>query len=105
MWVSALTSGDYQKCRYRLRIADRFSVLGVLCDLYAGENGKEWRSVPEGYKLIGVWKDEFQELPVFVMAWAGLALRDPPIGELRLSELNDMGYGFKTLAKYIEKYL
>ena len=36
-WVNALRSGEYSQCDGKLRSADGFCCLGVLCDLYSQE--------------------------------------------------------------------
>jgi hypothetical protein len=43
-WVAALRSGDYKQARERLRRNGSHCCLGVLCDLFAKEGGKAWRT-------------------------------------------------------------
>ena len=43
LWVSALRSGKYRKCRYYLRKGSCFCALGVLVDLAVKDGGPKWR--------------------------------------------------------------
>ena len=107
-WLKALTGGEYEQAKGRLRRGDAFCCLGVLCDLY----------VKEG---MGRWKREILHsdyiLPGDVVTWAGLQDCDPDLKELlpskknageeagTLAGMNDEGYSFKEIAKVIRKQL
>ncbi len=96
LWVEALRSGEYRKAKYRLRDRDRFSVLGVLCDVYLQEVGRSWNMFSSRNPV---------ELPWEVMAWACLVSPDPSLGSVRISELAHWGYSFRTIANLIEAHL
>lgn len=114
-WVAALRAGDYKQGRGYLRVNDKFCCLGVLCDVYAKDQGSEWRRpadcevyrAPTGRNTI--------MLPDAVAAWAGLDSQDPLVPVRRrdatreeltaLSVLNDSRRSFKTIANLIEAHL
>lgn len=66
-WVAALRSGEYKQAHHKLADAHGgYCCLGVLCDLYAKENGM--------HNLYELESDEQDELPgVLVTAWAALS--------------------------------
>lgn len=116
-WVSALRSGEYTQTDEVLRDRNGFCCLGVLCDLYLKEVGKEWVENYNDY----VFSSEFggELLPPEVMAWADLKDENPVVAmeqfdheieqyvlkPLPLSDLNDTGKSFKMIAALIEEQL
>jgi hypothetical protein len=104
-WLKALTSGRYKQARKKLRVADKFCCLGVLCDLYAKETGEKW----EKSNFLG----DRLELPIKVQSWACLSDGNPDVPVMpakrgdelchTLAELNDHGYTFKEIAAVIRK--
>lgn len=103
-WVAALRSGEYKQGTNRLKMADRFCCLGVLCDLHSKETGQQWVDMPGAQ---GAWYYRQCGLPAFtVVEWAGLDSCDPaPEGYDPLSVLNDQGRTFAEIADLIEKHL
>lgn len=110
-WIEALRSGDYKQGINSLRI-DRdnkvtYCCLGVLCDLYAQENRKRWKSGADIF--YPTLMKEASVLPTKVMEWAGIVGHT---GEFTyknghhedLASLNDRGKSFKQIARVIEKY-
>jgi hypothetical protein len=99
-WVAALTSGEYVQAKKKLRDEDSFCCLGVLCDLFRKKTGKGyWEN--EGFHVGD--KAESYILPRAVMLWAGLKIANP-VDEwgMTLSELNDKGASFVSIADRIE---
>lgn len=104
-WVEALRSGEYKQARIRLRTADGFCCLGVLCDLHARETKGEWVERRASFFYDG----QRVFLPQKVADWAGLAGLDPVVlaggRSHHLSKLNDVGTPFSAIADYIEREL
>jgi hypothetical protein len=114
-WVEALRSGDYKQGKMQLHIVgkgkkkDQFCCLGVLCDIYQKQQTKNKKKklfthVSDGTNVNGdvVFYDNNDSfLPTEVIAWSGLG----PEWQDKLSELNDDGYTFSDIAKYIETVL
>jgi hypothetical protein len=88
-WVEALRSGEYKQGKGLLAEDNKFCCLGVLCEV---------SGMP--YDHVRFF------LPNEVKEWAGLDSRNPmlPTGDL-LSDLNDNGKRFTTIANLIEKLL
>lgn len=83
-----------------------YCCLGVLCDLYAKEGNEKWICFRDDrFEFDG----EEEYLPSSVLEWAGMSAYDPEVnceGEYTtLSNLNDCGCSFKTLADLIEAQL
>jgi hypothetical protein len=120
-WISALRSQDYAQGRSWLRQANddgefRYCCLGVLCDIYAQENNKEWEhNPPQNYlnasPVVSTIEDVDNVLPNEVIEWAGLDGEDNPMMDVNgvkiaLSDLNDKyEYDFDMLADLIETQL
>ena len=111
-WVTALRSGEYQQTTGHLRRDEGFCCLGVLSDLYLKEHGGIWFDDGSGFWYIDLFNDENTDalLPKIVADWAGLHSRDPSVfiqwcGVENLSQVNDRGSDFKTIANLIEKQL
>ena len=110
-WLAALRSGKYQQGKSALRIENNFCCLGVLCDLHAKANDKEWCFRTSHSDYLGCT----QFLPNEVSVWAGLpdatttgyrnagAFFDDDGKEVFLSTLNDEGKTFNEIADIIEK--
>jgi hypothetical protein len=113
-WLEALRSGKYKQGQRRLRTADKFCCLGVLCDVL---DSSKWRNK---------WEDSNVLLPRDVSRAVGLGDRDDgeipreavsdderaktwlwlhPVGPIPLSVLNDSGFKFEEIAGLIERYL
>jgi hypothetical protein len=109
-WVKALRSGKYKQGRDLLKQLDRKNqprhcCLGVLCELYNEEMKKNHKkSIVIEKTNNGFWVNS--SLPKVVMNWSGVRDSDGAIEndeDLRLTNLNDSGKGFKTIANIIEK--
>ena len=110
-WLAALRSGDYQQGTQHLRDRqNRFCCLGVLCDIYAKENGLEWVK-DHNSNVACRFLDEYAGLPAVVSSWAGftkyVGLPVVRVGdsEYSLAQLNDTGSSFDVIANIIEKGL
>jgi hypothetical protein len=111
--VAALTSGKYKQARGSLKRIDpdgaRHCCLGVLCELYAAENGGKFVPDPElpvskraAYGREGgeAMFDGDTNMPSHrVLAWAGL----DQVVAADLAEKNDAGASFKQIATAISK--
>lgn len=102
LWVKALRSGKYKQGRGELKtVKGRYCCLGVLTDLYCKKYKKNFQETKKGHGEL---------LSDKVQAWAGLRCPDATVetreGLMKnLSDLNDSGTRFKTIANYIEKQL
>lgn len=110
-WISALRSGEYNQDSDGgyLKTCDGYCCLGVLCDLYVKETGKEWERVEEtGYSKLGGMYDF---LPEEVITWAEMENPNPLVHysdedvnhEGTITDLNDSGVPFDVLASLIEE--
>ena len=121
-WVKALRSGKFKQTKNRLKRTNaqgkvNHCCLGVLCELYNDEMIKNKKE-----KLQETTQSSYDEkqvthsfdgiddvLPKKVMNWSGLyncegGINDPTkCYELSLSEMNDAGKRFITIANFIEK--
>ena len=123
-WIDALRSGKYEQGSEKLRGANGYCCLGVLCDLYAQEHNTQWEF--RGDEEINpqsqdYWYfDEHSEfLPESVMNWAELKTHNPTVRvdvednddednwyyKDELSDINDSGYDFSQIANLIEAQL
>jgi hypothetical protein len=109
-WLSNLRSGEYEQAQGFLRTTYGYCCLGVLCDLYSQELNVPWTDHGGknfcDYDFLG----EPSALPIEVVKWAGLKDQYPKVKDekniqLQLTELNDNGTDFKTIANLIEKSL
>jgi hypothetical protein len=107
-WVKALRSGKYKQGRDLLKQLDsknqpRHCCLGVLCELYNEEMKKNHKkSLVIEKTSNGFWVNS--GLPTVVMNWSGVRDSTGFIeNDLCLTNLNDSGKGFKTIANIIEK--
>jgi len=121
-WVKALRSGDYEQCTGKLHKAgDGFCCLGVLCDIVgAGRWKKKDRDsiYPKNHQkpipvkemfYVGEDSESSEVLPAFIFEEVGLDNSNPYVqtngdGDT-LSELNDGGYNFNSIADFIEESL
>lgn len=111
-WVNALRSGQYTQASGNLRSNLGHCCLGVLCDLYAKEMGKEWECHQTADKNSFPhysFQNETSFLPVSVIEWAGLSRPSPTvkISEAweELAYLNDQPVSFEEIANLIEEQL
>ena len=123
-WIDALRSGKYEQGSEKLRGANGYCCLGVLCDIYAQEHNTQWEF--RGDEEINpqsqdYWYfDEHSEfLPESVMNWAELKTHNPTVRvdvednddednwyyKDELSDINDSGYDFSQIANLIEAQL
>jgi hypothetical protein len=111
-WVAALRSGEYKQAVETLRRNGAHCCLGVLCDLFAKENGKPWRAkamseVGPYQSYTGGFADS--KMPgAVVCIWAGIDPYDRvEIGDTRqpLYVHNDDGRTFAEIADAIEEQL
>lgn len=114
-WIAALESGQYKQGRHCLRSNDdKFCCLGVLCDLYAKEHNETiWEKIWEKiwdirsnlpYRFLG----QTLYLPEQVKMWAEIKNEYGDFlgsdGLMSLSEMNDDGKDFYTIAKEIKEH-
>lgn len=106
-WTEALRSGKYPQDRNRLRGANGFCCLGVLCDL----QGAEWKVEVGGWCLqrsngnSTTWLPDAEHVGEDVFS----VLMQKPNGDMTISgvlaNMNDRGKSFAEIADYIEKEL
>lgn len=120
-WVAELRSGKYQQGKQFLKqrlpgqLEYHYCCLGVLCELYIQETGKNIAElISDNIVYFG---GAACSLPAEVVAWAGLDYGlpevvlepgDPDYGFLsrrKLSCLNDIGIPFEEIAGIIERRL
>ncbi len=103
-WIKALRSDKYKQGTDQLKTDSTFCCLGVLCDIYLKEHGKEWGNKSRIYPELSI-------LPMDVQRWAGLAWADPLIRDhsgfdTPISTLNDEEMlSFSKIADLIEGQL
>jgi len=125
-WIDALRSGKYEQGSEKLRGADGYCCLGVLCDLYSQEKNQEWdfrgyseNSEEESPDRMDYWyfDEESEFLPDSVREWAGMTFKNPQVRvdvtedenednwfyHSEIANLNDSGYSFVELSKLIEQ--
>ena len=127
-WIDALRSGKYEQCSGKLRGANGYCCLGVLCDLYAQEHDTQWEF--RGYGEHGdetnpqpmdywYFEDRSEYLPESVMDWAGLKTPNPNVRidvednedednwyyQDEIANVNDSGYSFNQIAEVIQQQL
>lgn len=99
-WVEALRSGRYQQGKNVLRsLSDNYCCLGVLCDLIAPS---DWHEADRGqfaHHHGGAFMPGQD-----ILDRLGLE-RDGNLGAVRLSEMNDSGSNFYSIADFIESNL
>jgi hypothetical protein len=94
-WIAALRSGDYSQTESYLRNYHGFCCLGVLCDLIEPEQWREPYLGKTNYRH----RSNAEGLPDGeTLALAGLTLSNAE----ELSQMNDMGADFRTIANNIE---
>lgn len=111
-WIDALQSGEYnQTCNGVLKEGDSYCCLGVLCDIHRREHSNlDWKKVPFVKSTLDgkeyQYLNESELLPQEVRLWAGLNNTNPTCVPKckNYSEMNDSGYSFNKIAKFIEKY-
>ncbi len=118
LWVAELRSGRRRQGRGQLRRDGEECCLGVLCDLAVAAGIGRWERSPDDERAekITVTATDWGlgMLPLAVQDWAGLTRTDPVVrvkdedgGDYtdRLSNLNDNGESFATIADLIEEQL
>lgn len=109
LWLDALRSGEYEQGAGRLHSEGGFCCLGVLCDLYAKENGASWTQPtsdePNDYGMNG----EYVYLPKDIAQWAninqfGVIVRGDH-NHIDLADMNDKGQTFVEIAEAIDENL
>jgi hypothetical protein len=93
-WVAALRSNDYKQGIGSLRDGDTYCCLGVLCDVV---NPRGWRKDGFSYKK----KKGDIILPHTLSEELGVT----PTDQSKLSNMNDSGFNFDSIADYIEENL
>ena len=108
-WLEALRSGEYKQgqCRLRTEIkgSSFYCCLGVLCDLHSKATGVPWSEPDETPYL---YRNCDVDLPLCVNKWAGIGYDKMENGEIIegvLSDANDSGADFPTIANWIEANL
>lgn len=113
-WVAALRSGDYKQTQERLRDANGFCCLGVLCDVVKDDMGVKWEeySIATNDKCSNGFSfmNNNGELPPEVARFCGLppsvTQGDVAIGGRSLISMNDNEFeSFDTIADLIERHL
>lgn len=120
-WLKALRSGKYTQTEGTLKDSEGNCCLGVLCDLYAKEHGREWVRDETSYSIYRLKGQKLSDaLPSNVSKWAGLgrhadpvvsyecydANDDEEVSKVSLSQLNDEErLDFKGIADVISKSL
>lgn len=113
-WIDALRSGEYSQGAKKLRVEKEFCCLGVLCDLYQKEHPNKCSWEQDNYGSSYFVYNNFESteelcLPKIVMEWAGLDDSNPNVvfnkEMTAISNVNDSGANFKTIAKIIEDQL
>ncbi len=104
-WCDALRSGEYQQAPQQLRVygtdVDGFCCLGVLCDLYAKERPDEGRWDGDLFRAgLSVGSTH---LPRDVQEWAGMSSDCGSRDGDPLTDLNDNGATFASIADLIER--
>jgi hypothetical protein len=95
-WVKALRSGKYKQAQKRLRYRGGMCCLGVACDLAAKSLQLKWNGTEfDGKKDV---------LPPSVQKWLGISNANGDFGLDSLSNRNDAGDDFETIADLIEEY-
>lgn len=119
-WVTALRSKKYKQTKGTLRTVTGFCCLGVLCDLFAEEFPSEGKWI-QPYHYVTDFAFAMKNstpglhhatvLPILIREWAGMKSRNGEFSkssqikrrDIRsLSEMNDDGESFKTIARLIE---
>lgn len=90
-WVKALRSGNYEQAKGKLKVADRFCCLGVLCEISGMGKWKRSRY------YVGDFESENTDLPFQLLNAVGLGRRHTS----SLMTLNDEGKTFKEISKEI----
>jgi hypothetical protein len=121
-------SNKYEQGSEKLRGANGYCCLGVLCDLYAQEHDTQWEF--RGYGEHGdetnpqpmdywYFEDRSEYLPESVMDWAGLKTPNPNVRidvednedednwyyQDEIANVNDSGYSFNQIAEVIQQQL
>lgn len=128
-WVAALRSGNYKQGAGFLRQGNNFCCLGVLCDLYAKENGEgSWHQAEphtavnlnapmnlQGFRPTSTFRvtDSYSVLPDAVLEWCDLTDPTGPLltvpefsdSVITLPFLNDLNVPFSKIATIIEENL
>lgn len=124
-WIEALRSGEYSQTEGKLHTPDGFCCLGVLTDLYLKETNQQWEFHEKTGDITSDDYYTFEEtddfLPKSVSDWAGLNTNCPEVmtenGDFdeesdgdeylsrELSDLNDNGYNFESIAELIQAQL
>jgi len=118
-WVAAMRSNKYEQGIEKLRDGDKFSCLGVACDISGLGVWIETREHGMVYSVNTPIETEMEneELPQSVMDWLGLMDSNATIYEEiwlqfidgtsyineSLSECNDNGYTFSEIIDLIER--
>lgn len=106
-WVEALRSEEYEQGTEALREDNKYCCLGVLCDLYRKETGKGKWNLQQEKEFMAEFEDgegetDYLRLTSDVAKWAGLPM-SPKIRYNHLSNLNDGGETFSTIADLIDE--
>ena len=102
-WVEALRSGKYKQGSSCLKVNDSYCCLGALCELHRQDfPDKGWQRASARGQLFGyISKDEAYLPPEEISDWASLGLSAYEL----LSDVNDSGADFPTIASLIEEML
>lgn len=101
-WIDALESDEYKQTQGYLKTDNGFCCLGVLCDLYLKEHGKEWSEgrLPHLYTI-----DEAEAgLPQSVMDWSGVQTNLGVLPHGTLTMINDSAEDFSEVINQIKMH-
>jgi hypothetical protein len=109
-WVAALRSGQYTQATGKLRTDSGFCCLGVLCDIYDGEEWTTHSDIDDDGNEMETesWyylDSNLDVLPYKVTQWAELESDNPKVeskGCESIAEINDSGSTFAEIADLIE---
>lgn len=115
-WIDALRSGEYRQCSHALRKEDSYCCLGVLADLVGGKWERPEIPLEDGtHRFVYNEYGNNEILPKSLVKEyelnGGCVLIELPFNwngyyegeEVSLSELNDGGADFETIARVIEE--
>lgn len=94
LWVTALSSGEYEQGQSALNVNSKFCCLGVLCDLATKDGGPQWDHNDRASKFM----NEPQTLPIVLRQFMELSDLDITL----LITMNDTyELSFAEIAQFI----
>ncbi len=101
--ITALRSGKYKQAEGLLRDGDKYCCLGVTCDIAPKELGRWDNGTGIDRYWVGSesYNPERTNLTPELMEWSGISATECNV----LQELNDEGWTFHAIARWIEENL